>query len=230
MNNEVVPCGGVTQSYELPEDPAFAATQAPDFFGLQTLLDQSYIDTSQPLIGSGSSSWANHTNLISGLWQMPYYNDPSLPSSSCAPAATPSRPCSYFPSSEFSGPDDLAVSSSRDFFQIQGSTPLHQHSVDPGALQSTNIGQRIGHERSTQKSLGSVQIMTSGHGHDGGAAHPPIKLHKSLVATKEVRKASRNRRKQPGNKGKFICNICSDDFTEAHNLKRMSSVNCVDRS
>ncbi|KAK7460382.1 hypothetical protein VKT23_009105 [Stygiomarasmius scandens] len=227
MNREVV-CGGVTQSYELPEVPAFVAPQAPGFFGLQTYPGQSYVDTSQSLIGSGSSSWANHTNSTSGLWQMSYYSGPSLPS--CAPAATPSRPRSYFLPSEFSGPDDLAVSSFRNFFQVQGSAPLHQHSVDPGALQSTYIDQRTGHERSTQESLGSVQIMTSGHGHDGGAAHSPIELHKPLVATKEVRKASRNRRKQPGNKGKFICDICSDDFTEAHNLKRMSSFNCVNRS
>ncbi|KAK7460383.1 hypothetical protein VKT23_009106 [Stygiomarasmius scandens] len=53
-----------------------------------------------------------------------------------------------------------------------------------------------------------------------GVTSAAIKIQKSNVATEEVRRVARNRRKYPDKMGAYVCKICGHDFTAAHNLKR----------
>ncbi|KAK7437033.1 hypothetical protein VKT23_018849 [Stygiomarasmius scandens] len=55
---------------------------------------------------------------------------------------------------------------------------------------------------------------------NGVGVSAAIKIQKSNVATEEVRRVARNRRKYPDKMGPYVCKICGHDFTAAHNLKR----------
>jgi len=78
------------------------------------------------------------------------------------------------------------------------------------------------------KSLATTNLSSSDHlgsaDPDAGFGHsimnPSSNVYKLRVATKGVLSVSRSKRKNPG---KYVCGICGDDFTAAHNLKRMLS-------
>ncbi|KAK7460373.1 hypothetical protein VKT23_009096 [Stygiomarasmius scandens] len=46
---------------------------------------------------------------------------------------------------------------------------------------------------------------------------------KTQVATDALVKASRSRRKDPTSKGRYVCQLCNQDFTASHNLNSMSN-------